>query len=154
MKNLKKLLILLALIALGGQNLFAYEIVKNRDHWGIFGGFSSVKQRTDGFIDNAGIFIITRVTLWCEGWGDDNCRAEAIPVANDGGVFGTAGTDVINAIFLNAETQQEGGTTSGNISETHAFLQADGTYRYFHYTLAWTPDSPNNMVLNINEIYI
>jgi hypothetical protein len=152
MKKLKHILLILVFSAFA-SNLFAYKVIKTREHWGIWGGFSSVQERTEGHIGSDGNFVIDAVYLKCEGWGHDNCTHTAMAFQNDGGVLGEAGEAILNNMFAAAEQEQEGGTSSGSFSETHAIQQQDGSYRYFHYTASWNSNDPNTIEIEINEIF-
>jgi hypothetical protein len=150
MKKMKLLFILICLISV--QNLFAYKVVKNRDHWGIFGGFDKIEDAIEGHTGNDGKFYIDKVTLTCTGNGNDKCEYNGQMVSTDDGVFEEAGLHILNNIFKSAEEQIEGGVHTGSISITYAILQGNGTYKYFHYIATWNQSTPNKIEVDINEI--
>jgi hypothetical protein len=149
--NIKKILLLIVL-AVSIQNLFAYKLVKNRDHWGIWGGYSKIEDIIDGHTTNAGQFIIDKVTLNCTGNGNDKCQYDGHMVQTDDGIFETAGIQIINNLFKRAEEIVEGGTPNGSFNENYAILQSNGTYKIFNYSVTWNSSEPSKVELNIIEI--
>ncbi len=151
LSKLKHITLIFIFIAFTGK-AFAYKIVKERDHWGILGGFSSVEDKVEGHLDSKGEFVIDKVSLKCTGWGNQVCSYTGAAISDDGGALGSAGEVIINSLFTLAEQLQEGGQTSGTFSQNHAILQSDGSYRYFHYNVSWSANDPNKIEIDINEI--
>lgn len=66
-----KKLILVGLMGLLANNLLAYKVYKERDHWGIFAGFSAIEEKTFGHIGADGSFVIRVTEHWlCDANGD------------------------------------------------------------------------------------
>lgn len=151
MKNVKKIL-LLVVLSVSIQSLFAYKLVKIRDHWGIFGGFSSIEDNIEGHTNSAGVLIIDKVTITCSGHGQEKCQYDGQIVQTNDGVFEQAGIQIINSLFKRAEDDMEAGIADGSFSENYAILQTDGTYKVFNYHLVWTSLKPLEIELNIIEI--
>jgi len=147
---MKKIILNFTLILLA-TNLFAVKVVKERDHWGIFGGFAVVQESSRGHFDASGNWVIDVVYLKCFGDGSDKCSYDGL--ASGGDILGSSGEGIINDIFKSAEQLVESGNSSGGFSETHAFLQEDGSYRYYRYHAIWNEENPDIIEIEINEIF-
>lgn len=153
MKTMKQL-VLLALV-LFSVDAFAYKLIKVRDHWGIFGGFSSVESKKESHYDASGTEVIDIIYLNCKGWGDDGCAYMkfAGPTTN-GGVLTDASTAVFDEVFAKAEKKIETeGSTNDSFSETHAIQQPDGSYKYFLVSASWNlQTNPDQITVDVQEI--
>lgn len=151
MKQIKLLLLLASLAA--AQNLFAYKIIKYKEHWALFGGFDVITYDIDAHEGADGKLYIDQVTVNCKGWGNDKCQYEGQKVTNGTVItFDQANENIVNEMFERAEVRQEGGDANGTISETFAIQQQDGSYKYFRYVASWTANDANIITLDVNQI--
>jgi hypothetical protein len=153
MKNMKQL-ILLGLV-LFSIDAFAYRLIKSRDHWGIFGGFSSVEDKKESHFDAGGNEIVDIIYLSCTGWGNDACAYMKFAGPNtDGGPLTIASAAAFDNMFTKVEQKIEvDGITKGDFNETHAIQQANGSYKYYKLSASWDlAVHPKDIVLDVQEI--
>ena len=146
------LLFLLVFLA-AVQNVFAYKIKKNKEHWALFGGYALLTYSISAHEGPDGMPVIDLVTINCKGWGNDACQYEGRKLTQEGGnEVNIADENLVNQMFARAETRQEAGEADGTIAETYAILQNDGTYKYYRYIATWAASDPLNIILDVTQI--
>lgn len=138
---------MLTVIVSTANCIYATEVKKYRDHWGIWGGYEHVTEVEDETADGKVIEV------WCRGTGDMKCKsdmaANGILVHDNGLELTTMELDFIENLHQFADSNGSNGISQGHKEEYITIGYPDGTVISHLFTLDWYIDSNGKFISSV-----
>jgi len=159
---MKKLFILFSIIGIFILSSFSAESPRivsetqflktggSKNIWGQV-RYDYVSKVVDYIESETGDFIVRRVTVTCEGGGDEKCSkklttcpTEVIQLYDNNSIYAEILVDIEDELLLEIDIMLvDEGSTSGSISRTYVLTSIEGNTVYLHHIVSWDNGNEN-----------